>query len=462
MPIFYDVITLEDVDIEDNAANFYLLQLPNNGGFKLCATTQSLDAPHMKFDPETRITTYWPITREQIQRADHSILFPDGIMSNTPLQAIALDDAFRYDPAIPEAENQAFHFDASVPPQTFGIVAPLPPAALLHVVQPAGHAGYWQIQHQATQLGITGTTLSYVTTPDCLQAIHDGVFTLQQLTAIQSSSMLYALTQPACIQALRDGVFTLEELNPMNIHAITQPHCIQAIRDGVFTLQQLTTTFSSIIYEITHPDYIQAIHDGVFTLQQLEEYQQESLEVGVHSIKLCYIQAIRDGAFTLGSLSYLIRRLHFAPSYYLLKALQDGVFTQQELIDFAALNPPPQTDLSWLDQDGCIQAIQEGHFTLQTLLEKLALFPPEIVPLITEPGCMEAIRDEIFTFEDLASFDTSDDNIARTCFLDAILSPRCIQALRDDVVTLDTLKELDAVALINATDNDFAAPYLSM
>ena len=78
MPIFYDPIEMNDIDIDDNAARFYLISLPN-AGFKLCATTQNLDSPHMSGgDPETRIKKYWPIARDQINQANLAVLFPEG------------------------------------------------------------------------------------------------------------------------------------------------------------------------------------------------------------------------------------------------------------------------------------------------------------------------------------------------------------------------------------------------
>ena len=61
MPVYFDPIEIEDIDIDDQLVKFYLISLPNNAGFKLCATTQNLDSKQMKGgDPETRITNYWP------------------------------------------------------------------------------------------------------------------------------------------------------------------------------------------------------------------------------------------------------------------------------------------------------------------------------------------------------------------------------------------------------------------
>lgn len=99
MPTFYDSVELEDVDIDDLRASFYLLVLPKNAGYKLCGTIQNLNSPQMKFDPETKIKQYWLISREQVKNADASILFPEGKLRTCPFKTLEeLKTIFQFTP----------------------------------------------------------------------------------------------------------------------------------------------------------------------------------------------------------------------------------------------------------------------------------------------------------------------------------------------------------------------------
>lgn len=125
MLTFFDAVALDDIDINDDAANFYLIQTDKTPGaerYKVCATTQDLSSPEMKFDPVTKIKEYWPITCDQLKRADLSLLFPspDDKLRNEPLAITELDTVFRYDPKIPVDQNKAFHFNPKIPPEKFG------------------------------------------------------------------------------------------------------------------------------------------------------------------------------------------------------------------------------------------------------------------------------------------------------------------------------------------------------
>lgn len=116
MPTFYDPIELEDIDIDDATAKFYLIKLPNEAGFKFCATTQNLDSPQMKYDPITRIKEYWPITREQLTQGDFTLLFPDGTIRTEPFKnADDLNRAFHFDPPFdPNSQTSRFGQRAQV------------------------------------------------------------------------------------------------------------------------------------------------------------------------------------------------------------------------------------------------------------------------------------------------------------------------------------------------------------
>lgn len=123
MPTFYDVFALDDIDINDSAAKFYLIQTdksPDHQRYKVCATTQDLSSSQMIFDPVTKIKEYWLITREQLNHANLSILFPNDKLRDEPLAITDLDIAFNYDPTIPVEQNKAFHFDPTNPPEKFG------------------------------------------------------------------------------------------------------------------------------------------------------------------------------------------------------------------------------------------------------------------------------------------------------------------------------------------------------
>tara|TARA_R110002126_G_scaffold272886_1_gene417207 strand:+ start:129843 stop:130916 length:1074 start_codon:yes stop_codon:yes gene_type:complete len=96
---FFDPITLEDIDIHDESAVFYLLVLPNNAGFKVVGSTQNLNSPESRFDPETRIKECWLVNRETLNHADMSILFPDDKLRSEPFKTLeALNAAFRFTP----------------------------------------------------------------------------------------------------------------------------------------------------------------------------------------------------------------------------------------------------------------------------------------------------------------------------------------------------------------------------
>lgn len=111
MPTFYDPIELENIDINDNAASFYLINLQNNAGFKFCATTQNLGSSILAGgDPVTRIKEYWPITRDQLNQANLAVLFPNDDLRAAPLSLQELNEVFHFNPP----------FNPATPKMTFG------------------------------------------------------------------------------------------------------------------------------------------------------------------------------------------------------------------------------------------------------------------------------------------------------------------------------------------------------
>jgi hypothetical protein len=119
---------MEDIQIDDNEARFYLISLPNNAGFKLCATTQSIDSPAMiGGDPETRINKYWPITHEQLNHANFDVLFPNDRLRSAPLNLHDLNAAFNFDPPFNPNTTPSNLFGI---PQQHHVIPPVVPQAI--------------------------------------------------------------------------------------------------------------------------------------------------------------------------------------------------------------------------------------------------------------------------------------------------------------------------------------------
>lgn len=105
---FLDPITLEDIDIHDESAVFYLLVLPNNAGFKFVGSTQNLNSPQSRFDPEI------------LNHADMSVLFPDDKLRSEPFKTLdALNAALRltppFDPMQPHEAIKKHTFGPDLP-----------------------------------------------------------------------------------------------------------------------------------------------------------------------------------------------------------------------------------------------------------------------------------------------------------------------------------------------------------
>lgn len=142
MLTFFDPVILDDIDIHNQEANFYIIQIDGTAGhqkYKVCGTVCDLNSPRMLFDPVTKIQTYWLITREQLNHANLSILFPNDKLRDEPLLITELDEAFKYDPSIPAQQNKSFHFDLMSPPEKFG---PKPIRSILHSSSPLSMYGY--------------------------------------------------------------------------------------------------------------------------------------------------------------------------------------------------------------------------------------------------------------------------------------------------------------------------------
>ena len=243
MPTFFDVIEYYDIDINDERANFYLISLPHDGGFKFCATTQNLTDPLFRFDPETNIKKYWPITREQVVRANQNTLFPEDTTTadrrrtirSAPFKTIAdLNDAFNFNPKFdPSAPQRSFGVAQQavqlMPPQLPPVIPPIiMPPQLPPVIPPIMQAAPLPFDFPAgvdilKQRAITGS-------PACIQAIQAGSIPLESLVAIDDISKLRAITgSPACIQAIADASTSIERLVELDILDLRH-----AVRDNVY------------------------------------------------------------------------------------------------------------------------------------------------------------------------------------------------------------------------------------
>jgi len=189
MPTFYDPIEMNDIDIDDSAANFYIIKVDENT-YTFCALTQNLDSPQMHAgDPETRVKKYWPISREQLSHANMDVLFPEDIAHNrklrtTPFNLDELNAAFQFNPPFSPTNTQS----------TFG-QAPQP------IAQP--------IHHVAAPNSLASELMNQIVQRS------DGTVTLQDLAGM-NSQQLSNIVSPACIEALQNKQTSIEYLSSMS------------------------------------------------------------------------------------------------------------------------------------------------------------------------------------------------------------------------------------------------------
>ena len=160
MPIFTDPIELESIHVDDDRVFFYLIGLPD-GRFKVCALTADPSSYQVYSDPETRITLYWPITKEELDRANHSELFPNNELRTAPFTLDEINQVFNCKPL--------FH-PSTTPPWRFGLK---------------------QKQQEIVH-----------------KAIVDGIFTLGFLASLSAEQLVFIM-KPACVRAIRDGNIAL-------------------------------------------------------------------------------------------------------------------------------------------------------------------------------------------------------------------------------------------------------------
>ncbi|MDF1677660.1 MAG: hypothetical protein P1U32_03080 [Legionellaceae bacterium] len=274
MPTFYDPVELEDVDINDERAKFYLVASKQTGKsdkFKLCATIQELDK--LKYDPETRAPEYWPITREQIKQADQAALFPDNKMRSEPFTLEELNSIFHFDSSFNPDNIEKTKFQLKNPQnitqqpepgpfariitgfsrQLFHLISHEPPApsqrtrqlfddmAQLHQ-QATNQNSEHNLQTEDVPHTVEDTT---VPVPDDLSDQALEIFKDDILKFMAAEE--HILNKPTVIEAIRNGIISvqdfkaLDEIQISNIgeFALGRQGCIDAIVDGRTTIEQL-------------------------------------------------------------------------------------------------------------------------------------------------------------------------------------------------------------------------------
>lgn len=126
MPSYYNYLSGEDEDIS-TSKSFYIICISQEQQlYKFVASPQSVDI--LRFDPETRILSYWPITREQIDKASQEIIFnDDGNIRKSPLTLYQIQTFFGFNPQttqsnrfVPQTtEVEATLFNVARVPQHF-------------------------------------------------------------------------------------------------------------------------------------------------------------------------------------------------------------------------------------------------------------------------------------------------------------------------------------------------------
>lgn len=317
MPTFYDSIELEDIDINDKDARFYIIKLPPDNDYlfnryKICATIQDLDSPNMKGDPESRIKQYWPITKEQLNcvirnNGKLNILFPvdDSNKRKLRTQPFKLDELNNVFASNSPFMSDGFSFDpGSIPQRTFGISLDHDVAyqnkydAHLTELQ-RRHYDIEDRKNTAKVLGMpyspdeTGApgggridSSTYNKAPEELmqQATATGFFSASELSAIKT-----LLQIKTCSNALRQGTISFADFRDLGSDKISKlgqsilgnQIVIDAIQRGVFEIQDFREINNNVIpklglYALRHENCINAIESGRTTIKALSEIAHDS------------------------------------------------------------------------------------------------------------------------------------------------------------------------------------------
>ena len=283
MPTFYESVELENVDIHDDRAKFYLVSSKDR--FKLCATIQDMDA--LKYDPETRATEYWPITREQIKQADQAALFPDDVMRSEPFTLEEFKTIFRFDESfnISNMDKIKFHLQGSqnvtqqTEPGPFSrmmtgfarqlrhLISHEPPAPSQRTRQLFDNMA--QLQQQATDQNDEHNTQAEspsLNVEDNTVPVPDDLS--QQASRIFNDALEYMaieehiLNKPTVIEAIRNGIISvqdfkdLDEIQMREIGNLALGHqgCIDAIADGSTTIKQLAELDAEVLKHAVETD----------------------------------------------------------------------------------------------------------------------------------------------------------------------------------------------------------------
>ena len=466
MPTYYNYLTLDLEDIS-TAQAFYLIQLDTDK-YRFCAIPNALNM--LSMDPYVRATEYWPITRKQVSNADPNTLFPNDEIRNTPLTLQEVESVFHFQLStiakkkFGESTNQLGFFQQ--------------PQAVQY--EPAIQA----VIQQATQLGITARSINdIITNPLCLEAIREGVFTLEDLHNLEvhapadaRSDAIRFSTYPESIMAIRSHIFTIANLQGLGystLNQITRADCINLIARSIFTFQYLAALSGSQIKALITPECVQAIQDGIFTLAELAHLPwSESRRNAIQFvIRPACIEAIRARLFTLADLISL-REAYCIDSVTqpeVIQAIQESLFTIEflktwpsraipmtRLVDSSTIQAIRNGLLTMADltklgslkflQEGfriafryCIKAIQNHEFTVQDFIELQHSSDMALASILKSTACIQAIHSHLFTLQDIAILDAKK--------VEKIITPSCIKAIQDGVVTLKRLAEMDLAEL---------------
>lgn len=104
MPNYFNYFSLEYEDIA-TAKGIYIICINNNLQlYKIVASSQ--DLKYLKYDPETRVTSYWPISLMQINNAPQEKISEDNNLRISTFSLSEIKEYFQIDPE----KTVAFHF----------------------------------------------------------------------------------------------------------------------------------------------------------------------------------------------------------------------------------------------------------------------------------------------------------------------------------------------------------------
>lgn len=369
MPTFYDPIELEDIDVDDNTAHFYIIKVGENS-YKFCATTQNLNSPEMRGgDPETRVRFYWPITREQLNQANFAVLFPNDKMRTSTMTSDVLQNIFHFNPL--EQDDRIF-----------------------------GH----NLEYDSSQ---PMSSITWQTRPP--QAISDrDRYILSRFDMVYGEHLNELLQQAEMSDKQRASFFW--GLNPFSgrdmslEEALTHKHILfnfLNIYSEKFSFNLLVNFDADTIKSIVSHKMRGSIENGQFTLGQLNNVQQQLHQAGVTQL------AVYGVPYT----AYILKNPES------IACLLNGILTIEDFLiqsqvasqEIERFTPGSGYDNSQrpeiLLSPLCMMVVKEGCCTAQDLMN---LDAAHFFLIAAKPPVLEAIREGRTTLEVLQNLTISD------------------------------------------------------